>query len=289
MGPHRRSSNDSNGENNNPTNNIPAEDFDVDFDILNGPWPCGMPKGHSCLYANGGNSEHIAITNDDLVGSEAIKILCSNEQCPRSPFLHTACFAAFEETILNHLKSQGRARGWSDKQRAQNLWTKRGYDLVYKVCECSCGHGYVRKDLDWNPPMDEKTEPGDGEGEAHNANEEVNGTKRKRKKSKSQSKPQTITIGLPTLGGHSNAQQRNQERQPEPNNIQVTSSDQSPSPNSSTVQQAQNFKIPPSLSSSNTSKSAVPGAATNPIFYQVSAWDNASIWIMLFEYLMAIF
>jgi len=98
MGPHRRSSNDSNGENNNPTNNIPVEDFDVDFDIVNGPWPCGMPKGHSCLYANGGNSEHIAITNDDLVGSEAIKILCSNEQCPRSPFLHTAC--------SQHLKKQ---------------------------------------------------------------------------------------------------------------------------------------------------------------------------------------
>ena len=42
-------------KNNNPTNNIPVEDFDVDFDIVNGPWPCGMPKGHSCLYANGGN------------------------------------------------------------------------------------------------------------------------------------------------------------------------------------------------------------------------------------------
>ena len=95
MGPHRRSSHDSVGDNTSNVNNISSED--IDFDVVNGPWPCGIPKGYTCLYANGGNSEHIAITTDDLVGFEAVKILCSNDQCPRSPFLHSACFIAFEE------------------------------------------------------------------------------------------------------------------------------------------------------------------------------------------------
>jgi hypothetical protein len=27
------------------------------------------------------------------------------------------------------------------------LWTKRGYDLVYKACDCPCNHGHIRKDL----------------------------------------------------------------------------------------------------------------------------------------------
>jgi hypothetical protein len=27
-----------------------------------------------------------------------------------------------------------------------------GYEIVYKHCGCSCGHGYLRKDLDWVPP-----------------------------------------------------------------------------------------------------------------------------------------
>jgi hypothetical protein len=26
-----------------------------------------------------------------------------------------------------------------------------GYEIVYKHCGCSCGHGYLRKDLDWVP------------------------------------------------------------------------------------------------------------------------------------------
>jgi len=203
MGPHRRSSHDSVGETTNNANESDAET--PNFDSVNGPWPCGIPKGHNCLYANDGNSEHIAITRDDLVSSEAVKILCSNDHCPKSPYLHSACFTAFEENILVYLKTQGRARGWSDKQRTQNLWTKRGYDLVYKACECSCGHGYVRKDLDWDPPVDEKANQngelmGEGQADDNNPNEEVNGTKRKRKKSNSKSKGPTVTIGLPTFG-----------------------------------------------------------------------------------------
>ena len=215
MGPHRRSSHDSGGDSSNTANSPDDIEGNAKFDTVNGPWPCGIPKGTACLYSNGGNSEHIIITKEDLKASEAVKIVCSNEQCPVSPFLHFACFTSFEETVLVYLKSQGRARGWSDKQRIQNLWTKRGYDLVYKACECSCGHGYVRKDLDWNPPVRQAV-AADGGGGAFNPNaaEEVNGAKRKRKKSKSHSKGQTITIGLPAFANGAVLQQQHQEQQP---------------------------------------------------------------------------
>ena len=104
--------------------------------------------------------------------------------------MHTACFQTFEESVLTFLKGQGRARSWSDKQKYQNLWTKRGYDLVYKACDCLCGHGHLRKDLDW-VPMDLQMGPADMDG--------PNGTKRKRKKSKSSGGKPTITIGLPNF------------------------------------------------------------------------------------------
>ena len=115
------------------------------FDRLNGPWPCCAPKG--CLYHNGSNAEHIMITQEDLRCGETVRVICSNENCVYSPYMHAACFQTFEESVMAYLKSQGRARGWSDKQRLQNLWTKRGYDLVYKACDCPCGHGHLRKDL----------------------------------------------------------------------------------------------------------------------------------------------
>ena len=280
MGPHRRSSHDSVFENANKANNTSTDDFEVDFDILNGPWPCGVPKGHVCLYANGGNSEHIAITQDDLKGSEAVKILCSNDQCPRSPFLHSACFTAFEETILVYLKSQGRARGWSDKQRVQNLWTKRGYDLVYKACECSCCHGYVRKDLDWNPVADQKDEEGEivggGDLEGHNANEEIYGAKRKRKKSKSQSKGPTVcTIGLPNFGHHDGTIQGNHEQQQhQAMNVNISNNNTTIGLQSSSFPPAQNQdgkdgNVP--FSSCNTVHTTLSATTSNPTYYQVNS------------------
>lgn len=66
--------------------------------------------------------------------------------------MHKECFDIWEQTVLTYLKSCGRARSWSEKQRLQNLWTKRGYDLAFKACSCKCGKGHLRKDLDWIPP-----------------------------------------------------------------------------------------------------------------------------------------
>ena len=109
--------------------------------------------------------------------------------------MHTACFQAFEESLFSFLKNQSRSKGWSDRQRSQNLWTRKGYELVFKACECSCGKGHLRKDLEWCLNSSEmslsESHTLDASGDA----------KRKRKKSRSGgAKPNnTITIGLPSF------------------------------------------------------------------------------------------
>jgi hypothetical protein len=66
--------------------------------------------------------------------------------------MHKDCFEEFQDSVLAYLRSCGRARSWSEKQRLQNLWTKKGYDLAFKACDCKCGRGHLRKDLDYIPP-----------------------------------------------------------------------------------------------------------------------------------------
>lgn len=158
MSPHRRNSqesssagtsNSSSSNNNNQgQDNNNGQQNDMAFDKENGPWPCSLPKG--CLFSNGSNLEHIKIASEDL--SDAVKVRCTNDQCPQSSFMHASCFETFEENALQHLRASGRSKSWTEKQRLQNLWTKRGYDLVYKACDCLCGHGHLKKDLDWTAP-----------------------------------------------------------------------------------------------------------------------------------------
>lgn len=102
---------------------------------------CCVPSG--CDYGN-------PIRGDDLCN--AVRVACNNEQCPVGQFMHKECFEAWEQSVLTYLRSTGRARSWSEKQRLQNLWTKKGYDLAFKACSCKCGKGHLRKDLDWMPP-----------------------------------------------------------------------------------------------------------------------------------------
>jgi len=87
---------------------------------------------------------------DDL--QDAVKVVCNNEGCRQGLWMHGDCFAVWEHHVLGYLRSCGRARSWSEKQRLQNLWTKKGYDLAYKACDCKCGKGHLRKDLDYIPP-----------------------------------------------------------------------------------------------------------------------------------------
>ncbi|XP_055597923.1 headcase protein [Uranotaenia lowii] len=109
---------------------------------------CNIPIGE-CLKSS--PVDFGAINLDDL--RDCIRVICSNENCSYGQYMHRECFEHWEEGVLNYLKSTGRARSWTDKQRQQNLWSKKGYDLVFKVCTCKCGRGHVRKDLDWIPPM----------------------------------------------------------------------------------------------------------------------------------------
>jgi len=97
-----------------------------------------------CCFPGGCNA------NDGSISDAWVKIICNNENCTSGEFMHTECFSLWEDTILYHLKTQGRARNWSDKQRRQNLWTKKGYDLAYRACLCKCRKGYMKKDPDWN-------------------------------------------------------------------------------------------------------------------------------------------
>lgn len=83
---------------------------------------------------------------------KAVRVYCNNENCTYSDWMHKDCFDEWEETVLSYLRSCGRARSWSEKQRMQNLWTKKGYDLAFKACDCKCGRGHIRKDLDYFAP-----------------------------------------------------------------------------------------------------------------------------------------
>lgn len=131
---------------------------------------CCSPKG--CLQPE--------VDPASCLESESVKMVCSNEKCPFSPFMHTECFTAFEEQVLSFLRGMSRARNWSEKQRKQNLWTKKGYDLVFKICTCRCGKGALKKDLSYTPENGDKL-------------------KRKRKKSVSEknSQPGRLTNGTP--------------------------------------------------------------------------------------------
>lgn len=117
---------------------------------------CCVPTGE-CLRANninpGSNSNN---TNTDIINlddlRDAVKVTCNNDHCNVGQYMHRECFDAWEQTVLTYLKSCGRARSWSERQRHQNLWTKKGYDLAFKACGCRCGRGHLKKDLDWMPP-----------------------------------------------------------------------------------------------------------------------------------------
>lgn len=127
------------------------------------------------------------INMDDL--GDCVRVLCNNEACNSGNYMHRECFDAWELTVLAYLKSVGRARSWSDKQRQQNLWTKKGYDLVYKTCNCKCGRGHLKKDLDWAPPQ---TSAPFGRG---NNNDEEATKKQKKKRNRNNQKPM-LTLGV---------------------------------------------------------------------------------------------
>lgn len=91
-------------------------------------------------------------SREPVHSDDAVRVLCNNDTCNAGRYMHRECFEQWEVGVLAYLKSCGRARSWSERQRHQNLWTKKGYDLAYKACGCRCGRGHLKKDLDWAPP-----------------------------------------------------------------------------------------------------------------------------------------
>lgn len=125
-------------------------------------------------------------TSVDLPTS--VRVICNNDACRQSGYMHSECFDDFEEEILAYLRGTGRARSWSEKQRRQNIWTKKGYDLAYKCCACQCGKGHLRKDLEFVPPKPEEV------GELQLQHQ----TKGKRKKKKNNEKPSVNVVSTPS-------------------------------------------------------------------------------------------
>ena len=109
-------------------------------DLSESPLPCCFPAG--CSHAN-------IDSTDPPEG--AVRLVCSNTACPYSPFMHSSCFASLEEELMTLLRAHGRAKSWSEKQRKQNMWSKRGYDLIFKHCGCRCRRGMLKKDQDYVP------------------------------------------------------------------------------------------------------------------------------------------
>lgn len=149
---------------------------------------CCTPAG--CMSIVDG----ITSSNDfqDAAECDVVKVLCNNEHCPTSGLMHRQCFDQWEASILHYLRSCGRARSWSERQRCQNLWTKKGYDLAFKVnlqsfvlfvhvviivmccqaCGCLCGRGHLRKDCEWQkkPLVDAAAAAAAGENDQQQRN-----------------------------------------------------------------------------------------------------------------------
>lgn len=155
------------------------------------------------------------INLDDL--SDCVRVTCNNETCTAGNYMHRECFEAWEHTALSYLKSVGRARSWSDKQRQQNLWTKKGYDLVYKVCSCKCGRGHLKKDLDWQPPQSSPATSGvgcfdglDAMKSHNNSNNSGGGSSGKKKKRNRNGQKVALSLGQSNANGVGGANFGNQ-------------------------------------------------------------------------------
>jgi len=88
-----------------------------------------------------------------MVPGEVVRMVCSNEACPFNQYVPLTTFQQFEDYVLMALKKAPRARGWTPEQCRTNLWTKKGYELVYRACGCNCGKGFVRRDMQFLEPM----------------------------------------------------------------------------------------------------------------------------------------
>lgn len=134
---------------------------------------------------------------DDL--HDVVRVICNNEQCTVGKYMHRECFESWEQAVLTYLKSCGRAKSWSERQRHQNLWTKKGYDLAFKACGCKCGRGHLKKDLDWTPPPNQNQRRFDND----------NAENKKKKKNRNKSLRPTLSISAHNSANSNNHNGKN--------------------------------------------------------------------------------
>ncbi|KAG8225455.1 hypothetical protein J437_LFUL004456 [Ladona fulva] len=170
-----------------------AVGFDVGIGEEEGVGPrCCAPTG--CLH---GAQEAAGLQKPKRVdpnSEDAVRVTCNNEQCPLGSFMHRDCFETWERGVLQHLRGTGRARGWSERQRLQNLWTRKGYDLAFKACGCKCGRGHLKKDLDWvSPSTQQQQAAGCGNNGEEGAGAAEETKKRRRRRNRQNNRP---TLGV---------------------------------------------------------------------------------------------
>jgi hypothetical protein len=103
----------------------------------------------SCVVQANGSSKYIS----DFTPGGVVKLICSSERCSESPYMHAACFDLFEEAVLHYVNNAvDRAHVWMTEAVCRAV-----------VCECACGLGNVRKDVEWSPR-------GEGGGNDQNLN-----------------------------------------------------------------------------------------------------------------------
>ncbi len=169
---------------------VDFEPSDVDNNLL-----C-HPSANSINQCCSPKCSHLLELDPSSPDIELVRMICSNDKCHLSPFMHASCYLSFEEQMLSFLRGMSRARSWSEKQRRQNLWTKKGFDLIFKVSTCRCGKGALKRDLAYNGIT--ASGGGGGGGGAEGGGGGGEKVKRKRKKSASGEK---VTVPIRTGNG----------------------------------------------------------------------------------------
>lgn len=171
---------------------------------------CCVPTG-DCFKMSSASPDYGLISMENL--SDCIRVICNNESCSAGQYMHRECFESWEQSVLITLKTIGRARSWSDRQRLQNLWTKKGYDLVYKACGCKCGRGHIRKDLDWTAPPPSKASH-NGVYQLNNRTNVSDEESSKKKKKRNRNQKPTLSLNTINPGSyHPNSQTQIQTSQ----------------------------------------------------------------------------
>uniref|UniRef100_F1ML56 Hdc homolog, cell cycle regulator n=2 Tax=Bos TaxID=9903 RepID=F1ML56_BOVIN len=147
----------------------------------------------------------------DLEKDDYQKVVCNNEHCPHSTWMHLQCFYEWESSILVQFNCIGRARSWNEKQCRQNMWTKKGYDLAFRFCSCRCGQGHLKKDTDWYQVKRMQDEKKKKSGSEKNTGRPPGEAVEEAKKCRPPSKPQKgLSHDLPRR--HSMDRQNSQEK-----------------------------------------------------------------------------